>query len=131
MVIRINRQYLKDQYTIGKLYIDDEYFCDTIEDAVRAEKVPDKTAIPYGIYDIILSMSDKFKRVLPLVLRVENFTGIRIHRGNSAEDSSGCIIIGENKLIGKVINSTKYETELIQLMLDAIYSGESIRLEIT
>jgi len=123
MRLNLIRKYLKEDYTIGMLFINGKYFCDTIEDKVRdfnkdgdllddgEKKVYAQTAIPYGTYDVELSMSPKFKRLLPLVLDVKHFTGIRIHRGNTAKDSAGCILPGENKVKGKV--STQLSTKLI------------------
>ena len=140
MILLLDRKYLKETYTIGHLYVDGVYFCDTIEDKVRdpnqdgelqaEEKVYGKTAIPYGRYQVILTDSPKFKRELPLVLDVPHFTGIRIHRGNTAEDSHGCILPGENKLEGKVINSGKYEKMIIQMMKLATQGGQDVTLEI-
>jgi len=140
MELRLRRLYPKQEYTIGLFYINGKYFCDCLEDPVRdlnqdgdlldegEGKIPGDTAIPYGIFDIILCISPKFGRVLPLLLSVPHFTGIRIHAGTK---SDGCLVIGENTKPGKVTNGKKYETELIQLMLDAIYNGESIRIVIT
>ena len=140
MELKLIRKYSKVNYTIGELRINDIYFTDCLEDPVRdlnkdgdlldegEGKIPCDTAIPYGTYDIILSMSPKFKRVLPLLLDVLHFTGIRIHAGTK---SDGCLIIGENTVPGKVINGKKYETKLIQMMLDAIYNNESIWIIIT
>ncbi len=104
------------EYTIGRLYIDEKFFCHTLEDPVREEKIAGKTAIPEGIYNVVVNHSPKFKRDLPLLLDVPDFEGIRIHRGNTAKDTSGCILVGENKVKGKVINSTKYEVELTRLL---------------
>lgn len=104
------------EYTIGRLYIDEKFFCHTLEDPVREEKIAGKTAIPEGIYNVVVNHSPKFKRDLPLLLDVPYFEGIRIHRGNTAKDTSGCILVGENKVKGKVINSTKYEVELTRLL---------------
>jgi hypothetical protein len=143
MEIKLNRRLLKDDYTIGSIYIDDKYLCDAIEDKVRdinqdgdlddegEGKVFGETAIPYGRYKVDLTISPKFKRVLPLVLNVPHFTGIRIHRGNTAKDSHGCILPGENKSEGKVINSTKYELRIIEEMLIALKNGDNITLTIT
>jgi len=134
MRLVLHRRYLKETYTIGALSIDGEYFCDTIEDKVRdlpAEaKVYGQTAIPYGRYEVELSLSPKFKRLLPMLMDVKYFTGIRIHAGNSARDSSGCILPGENKKKGMVINSTKYEKLLVKKMKLAIKRGEEISLTI-
>lgn len=113
MLMFLKRIYKGDRYTIGKLYIDDVYFCDTIEDKVRdlskEEKVYGETAIPEGTYKVVVNYSPKLKRRLPLLLNVPHFTGIRIHKGVSEKSSAGCIIIGENKVKGRVVNSEKYE----------------------
>ena len=117
MEILVKRLYKKSEYTIGKMYINGEYFCDTVEDCdrgltqtmtsqqVAVKKVSGKTAIPIGRYRVVLSYSNKFKKTLPLLKDVLGFGGIRIHSGNTAEDSLGCIIVGENKIKGGVINS--------------------------
>lgn len=121
MKLKLERLYKKDNYTIGKLYINDKYFCDTLEDTVRElntinDKIKHKTAIPEGTYKVVVTMSHRFKRLLPLLLNVPYFTGIRIHKGNDENDTSGCILIGENKIKGKVINSTYYEEKLVELL---------------
>ena len=118
MELVLNRTYFADDYTIGKLFINGKYFCDTLEDKVREYKIKGETAIPYARYEIILTMSNHFKRVLPQLLYVNGFSGVRIHRGNDKDDTEGCILLGENKEKGKVINSTKYEMELISKMLN-------------
>ena len=117
MELKVKRFYKKSEYTIGKLYIDGVYFCDTVEDTDRglsqsmseekilAIKVYGKTAIPTGRYRVTLTYSNKFKRVLPLINAVKGFLGIRMHNGVNADSSLGCIIVGENKIKGGVINS--------------------------
>lgn len=116
----VTRVAKRDKYTIGKLFVDGVYFCDTLEDRVRdltkEKKVAGDTAIPTGIYKVIVNLSPKFKRMLPRLLNVPFFDGILIHRGNTEKDSSGCILVGENKVVGKVINSTKYEERLVDLL---------------
>jgi hypothetical protein len=87
-----------------------------LEDTVREKKIMHKTAIPEGTYEVIVNRSPKFKRDLPRLLNVPNFEGILIHRGNTPNDTSGCILVGENKVKGKVINSTKYETLLTSIL---------------
>lgn len=119
MEIVLKRTYLGEDYTIGNMYIGGKYYCDTLEDTVRDKKIKGKTAIPIGRYEVILSMSAKFKRVLPQLLYVNGFTGVRIHRGNDESDTEGCILIGKNKVKGKVINSTEQEMDLIEKMLRA------------
>ena len=121
MKLKLERLYKKDNYTIGKLYINDKYFCDTLEDTVRElntinDKIKHKTAIPEGVYKVVVTMSPKFKRLLPLLLNVPFFTGIRIHRGNNKNDTSGCILVGENKVKGGLVNSKYYEEKLVELM---------------
>lgn len=133
ITLLLKRIAFRDTYTIGRLYLNEEYFCDTIEDKVRdlptvcpgtsrgtnctcKEKVYSQTAIPTGIYKVIVNHSPKFKRNLPRLLDVPHFQGILIHKGNTAEDSAGCIIVGENKVIGKVINSTGYEKRLTEIL---------------
>lgn len=118
------------EYTIGRLYIDGKVFCNTLEDPVREEKIADKTAIPAGVYEVVVNHSPKFKRDLPLLLDVPNFTGIRIHRGNTAKDTSGCILVGINRKKGKVLDSTKYEIELTNRLKEAQNNGEPITIEI-
>lgn len=141
MKLKLERKYLGDKYTIGKLYVDGTYFSDTLEDKVRdlnkngkfdngESKIYGETAIPYGTYNIIVNYSPKFKRDLPRLLDVPSFEGILIHRGNTPEDSSGCILVGENKVKGKVINSTPYEEKLVKMMKDSIAKGEQITIEI-
>lgn len=84
--------------TFGRLYLNGVFICDTLEDTYRdldiEEKVPSKTCIPVGQYDVTISYSPKFKRRLPLVLNVKHFDGIRIHPGNTENDTSGCILVG-------------------------------------
>jgi len=105
MKLMLIRMYLGPRYTIGKLYVDGAYFCDTMEDVVRDVKIMHQTAIPYGTYKIILNYSNRFKRVMPRLLNVPGFDGILIHSGNTHQDTSGCLIVGDNKEVGRVINS--------------------------
>ena len=142
MKLKIKRKFLGDKYTIGDFYINEVFFCNTLEDKVRdinkdgdlndfnESKVYGKTAIPYGEYDVVLSMSPKFKRLLPEILNVPHFTGIRIHRGNTAKDSAGCPLLGENKVKGMVINSTKYEKELVKVLKETLKTNELITIKI-
>ena len=128
MKLLLKRIALKDNYTIGKLYIDDKYFCDTLEDAVRDVKIKHQTAIPKGIYKITLTASPRFKRILPRLHDVPEFTGVLIHRGNTIDDTSGCILVGENKKKGMVLNSTKCEVELVTILTKS--NSKNITIEI-
>ena len=128
MKIEVKRIAKKSTYTIGRMYIDGKYFCDTLEDkdrlltqntplsTIMSVKMPGSTAIPTGTYKVIVNMSPKFKRNLPRLLNVPGFEGILIHRGNTDKDSAGCILVGENKVVGKVINSTIYEKKLVNIL---------------
>ena len=128
----------RDTYSIGKLYIDGIYFCDTLEDTVRdinhngkfdngEVKVYGKTAIPFGKYSVY-TYSPKFKRKLPLLLNVPQFEGIRIHPGNTAEDSLGCILVGKNTVVGKLTESKVTSDKLNNLIKTAINNKENITL---
>lgn len=130
MELLLKRIAKKAEYTIGNLYIDGVRFCDTLEDTERETKIPGKTAIPAGRYRVIVNVSPKFKRELPRLLNVPGFEGILIHRGNTPEDTAGCILVGENKIKGKVINSTGYELKITGLIKDAIAKGETVCITI-
>lgn len=96
MQLKLNRIFKTNTFTIGELYINEKYVTDTLEDRVRpeGEKVYGKTAIPEGTYEVKLTHSPRFKKILPEILNVPNFSGIRIHTGNSSKDTEGCIIVG-------------------------------------
>lgn len=142
MKLKLIRKFLASDYTIGKLYINDEFFCDTLEDKVRdlnkdgdlndagEGKVFGETAIPYGIYSVIMTMSPRFKRILPRLVDVNGFDGILIHSGNKAKDTHGCILVGENKAKGMVLNSAKYEKQLVKVLSEAVALGMEITIEI-
>ncbi len=134
MELSLKRIALQETYTIGRLYVDGKYWCDTLEDRVRdlskEKKVPGETAIPAGTYDVVVNISPKFKRLLPRLLRVPHFEGILIHRGNSAGDSAGCILVGENRIKGKVLNSTFWENRITQYLLEAQNKGEGIKITV-
>jgi hypothetical protein len=127
----LHRRFLGADYTIGSLYVDGAYFCDTLEDTDRGLtqsmpleeiariKIPHETAIPTGVYKVIVNRSPAKKRMLPRLLDVPGFSVILIHRGNTKNDSSGCILVGENKVKGKVINSTGYEKRLVEILTEA------------
>lgn len=123
MELKLLRKYCKPSYTIGQLYIEDKYFCDTLEDVVRdlvtEKKVKGRTAIPAGRYRVILNWSPRFGKPLPLLLDVPHFEGIRIHAGNTAKDTEGCILVGENRERGKVLNSRATMDMLMQVLISA------------
>lgn len=134
MNLTLKRIAQRPGYTIGRLYVDGHYYCDTLEDTVRdlsrEKKVAGQTAIPPGRYAVTVTRSPKFGRRLPRLLNVPGFEGILIHRGNSAADTSGCILVGENKVVGRLINSTPYEQRLTRLLEEAHDRGECISIEV-
>jgi hypothetical protein len=132
MKLELYRKFLGKDYTIGKLYINGDYFCDVLEDTVRPEgvKLYGKTAIPYGTYDIILTYSPRFKQKLPLLLNVPNFEGIRIHSGNIHEHTEGCLLVGYNKKKGMVLDSKKTLSNLMYKLNIANDIKEKVYIEI-
>lgn len=142
MKIYLYRKYKKNNYTIGQLFINNEYFSDCLEDTdrgltsnmsieeIKRIKVPGNTCIPYGTYKITITYSPKFKKNLPLINDVKGFEGIRIHSGNNNNDTSGCLLLGFNKIKGGVINSKVTVDKFIDIIQKTINSGESITLSI-
>ena len=152
MKLKVDRHYKGDKYTIGKLYIDDVYFCDTLEDVdrgltqdmnlsvIQEKKVMHQTAIPSGVYETVMNVkSPTFSKktqyefcdgYLPRLLNVPGFEGVLIHIGNRIEDSSGCLLVGENKVKGQVINSTATFKRLYAKLKEASDNGEEITVEI-
>ena len=133
MNLTLNRIFRGPDYTIGKLYIDGHYFCDTLEDPVRTlpascpntsegilcacpEKVYARTAIPAGTYKVTMQFSPRFKRVLPLLHDVPHFLGVLIHSGNDPGDTAGCSLVGHNKVKGKVLESRAVSDKLNALL---------------
>lgn len=132
MNIIIKRIFKGPDYTIGKLYIDGKYFCDTLEDTVRAPgvKIPGRTAIPAGKYKIKLTESLRFKKLMPRLENVPGFTGVLIHSGNTAEDTEGCILVGKNRVKGKVLDSRETFARLFRLLFVAERGGEDLEIAI-
>ena len=125
MKITINRIFKGAEYTIGRLALDGKYFCDTLEDRVRTngEKVRGQTAIPAGNYEVILNWSPRFKRVLPMVLDVPGFSGVRIHAGNCAEDTEGCVLVGFNQVKGRLVASRHTLERMMEKLLRVRWSA--------
>lgn len=128
MKITLKRIAFKPTYTIGKLYVDGVYFCDTLEDTRREVKIMHETCIPAGTYQVIINMSNRFKRLMPLLLNVPGFEGIRIHNGNNASHTSGCILVGKNDMVGQLSNSKSIFESLFQIMQGA---KDKITIEIS
>ena len=134
MKLRGERLWKKPAYTVGRLFVDGKFFCNTLEDTVRdlsnEKKVYGKTAIPYGEYKVVYNWSPKFGRNLPRLLNVPAFEGILIHPGNTADDSAGCILVGRNTEVGRLTESRYTSDKLNVLIEDAQRRGESITIEI-
>ena len=151
MELILKRIAKRKTYTIGRLYIreqvmdeylpgtEDKYFCDTLEPTWRdyehgAYKVKGRSAIPEGRYAVVISYSPKFKQWLPILLGGPEFNrkwqGIRIHAGNTAKDTEGCILVGQNKLVGQVVDSRKWLYELKQKIVEAKDRGEAVWITI-
>ena len=140
MKLTLKRIALRSTYTIGRLYVDGNYFCDTLEDTVRdlnkngkfdngEKKVYAKTAIPYGTYEIKWTYSPRFKKYTPQLMNVPSFEGIRIHSGNTSDDTEGCLILGENKQVGKVLNSRATINKFYPIIKKACSKG-NVTIEI-
>jgi len=151
MELILKRIAKRKTYTIGRLYIrqqvmdeylpgyEDHYFCDTLEPTWRdyangAYKVKGRSAIPEGRYAVVISWSPKFKQWLPILLGGPEFNrkwqGIRIHAGNTAKDTEGCILVGQNREVGKVLDSRKWLYELKQKIVEAKDRGEAVWITI-
>ena len=131
MNIVIKRIFCGENYSIGRLFLDGKYFCDTLEDTVRPAgvKVSGQTAVQAGTYGLELNKSPRFGRVIPLLVEVPGFTGVRIHAGNCAADTEGCILVGFNQIKGRLVGSRATEKRLCEKLQEVADKGE--KLEIT
>ena len=151
MELLLTRIAKKKTYTIGRLCIlekvideystgtAERYFCDTLEPTWRdykngAYKVKGRSAIPEGRYAVVISYSPKFKAWLPILLGGPEFNckwqGIRIHAGNTAADTEGCILVGKNREVGKVLDSRIWLHRLKQKIVEAKEKGEAVWITI-
>ncbi|KIO48729.1 DUF5675 family protein [Nitrosospira sp. NpAV] len=129
MELRVERTDRSGDSTIGKLYVNDQFECYTLEDVERPVKIKGKTAIPAGRYEVVINQSQRFGRLLPLFLNVPNFEGVRIHPGNTAADTEGCILVGETKGEGS-IGQSKVAFERLFNKLKTASETEKIFIEI-
>ena len=142
MKIDLHRKWRKSGYSIGILSINGQRICETLEDEdrglsmtdtleyIKARKVKGQTAIPVGTYQIVWSYSPRFKKMLPLLEGVPGYEGVRIHSGNTARDTEGCILCGRNTAVGTVTNS-RYWTNKVNAMIErAARNKEEIVIKI-
>ncbi|MDR2651438.1 MAG: DUF5675 family protein [Prevotellaceae bacterium] len=152
MELTLKRIAKKEKYTIGRLYIDGKYFCDTLEDTdrglnqdmqlehIKKIKIAGETAIPAGVYEVDMNtVSPKYKDraqykfcggKLPRLVNVKGYTGILIHIGNYPKDTDGCILIGKNSVAGAVMDSTKTFNEFYPILRASADKGEKIIIKI-
>jgi len=116
MKIEIKRLYKTENSTIGELTVDGKFECYTLEDKERDIKIKGETAIPKGTYKVIINQSNRFKKLLPLLLNVPNFEGVRIHPGNSNHDTEGCILVGQSISKDYISKSRKAFEKLFKKM---------------
>jgi hypothetical protein len=132
MEIVVTRTDFDDECTIGEMTINGEFECYTLEDKTRPvdePKVFGKTAIPYGLYRVVITFSNHFKRDLPLLLNVPNFEGVRIHPGNYASDTEGCCLVGDGKAKDAITQSRVAFDRLFPKIRDAVEHGEEVTIE--
>lgn len=152
MELLLERKWCKQDYTIGRLYINKEFFCNTLEDTVRdinkngtfdcgEFKISGHTAIPYGEYEVTLDIvSPKFSKYpfykevcngkLPRLLNVPNFDGVLIHCGSTADNSAGCILVGNNTIKGGLTDSKKVFKNLYSILNKANKNRDKIIVKI-
>jgi hypothetical protein len=140
MKLKVVRETKNDVCTIGSLFINDVFFCYTLEDKdrglkqsdsllfIQAKKIFGLTAIPSGFYKLTVNQSPKFKRMLPRILDIKGFDGVLLHRGNNANHSLGCILVGYKKGDNSIFESTKAETDLVNRLL--LHNNEVHTIEI-
>jgi len=147
MKIKLIREFFTPTETLGSLFIDDKFFCYTLEDVdrgltqsmaladIKSKKVKAQTAIPYGKYKMILNHSNRLKRIMPLVLDVKGFEGIRFHGGNTHFDSEGCVLVAKQRNVNKVHPTIKKITNWIygstsEQFIAKIKGQQNVELEI-
>lgn len=130
MILLLERQKSMENCTIGELFVDGKFQCHTLEDVVRDFKIKGQTAIPAGVYEVLITYSPRFKRFLPEVLNVPNYDGIRIHPGNTAVDTEGCILPGTWEGGGRVNNSGYAFAGLVLELNRAVQTGQKITIDI-
>ena len=130
MELRLIREISTEISTHGVLFIDSRYECFTLEDVVRPEKIAGETAIPAGRYQITITQSPRFRRPLPLLHDVPEFRGIRIHPGNTAVHTAGCLLVGQGRATNRVTRSRKAMEALQPKLAKALADGDRVWIRI-
>lgn len=131
MKIQVRREIFSDKSTIGRLFVDGVFECYTLEDVVRSgPKIPAQTAIPFGTYDLTVDHSNHFQRDLPLLLNVPEFDGVRIHPGNTAADTEGCILVAKCAGTDSISNSRDAFNQLFAKINRCIADGGHVNIEV-
>lgn len=132
MKIQVTRQIFDDESTLGTMTVDGEFQCYTLEPMTRpvgAQKVPGKTAIPYGLYNVEITFSPHFNRDMPLLDNVPDFEGVRIHSGNLPIDTDGCCLVGEKEGKDVILQSVAAFDPLFAKIKAAIDSGDTVTID--
>ena len=138
MKLRVERNQCGPVCTIGELYVDGAWESYTLEDTVREKegeaveswKIKGETAIPRGTYPVVITYSSRFKRELPLIQNVPGFTGVRIHPGNTSEDTEGCLLVGRGKTDKTVTESKAAFNALYGKIQQGLQDGDTVTIEI-
>jgi len=129
MRLTLVRRWNKKDYCIGDLYINGKWFCNVLEDRdrglddsmteeeIKQIKIKGQTAIPVGIYTVLLTYSPKYQKIMPLINNVKGYSGIRIHSGNSSKDTDGCLLVGKNTVVGRLTDSRNTFNALFKRLL--------------
>ena len=134
MKLTLKRETFAPRYTEGKLYADGKYIADTLEDTFRdltkQKKVYGETAIPAGVYQVKVTMSNRFKKLMPILIDVPGFEGVRVHAGNKPEDTEGCILVGVKASAGLLTRSREKTQAVYDLIQNALNNLEMVQIEI-
>lgn len=142
MIITIQRKYKKKDYTIGNMYIDGVFFCNTLEDTdrglcsdmpiteIKRVKIYAKTAIPTGTYELDVVTWPKYKIKVPMILAVPGYSGILIHNGTNHEHTAGCPLVGINNVVGGLTRGKEYMNKLTEIVSKEIKLGKKVYITI-
>lgn len=131
LLLELRRRWFTSESTIGELWCEGKRLCFILEDVVRPDKVYGKTAIPAGEYEVLVTWSPRFQRMLPILVDVPNYQGVRIHPGNTADDTEGCLLPGEGRQENRVLDSRKAFARVFKVIGEAVAASRKVVLRIT